>query len=447
MDIENNPRNLAVTVLSKVKTGAYSNLQLNNVINDHTLIPADVNLLTTIVYGVVQHRLTLDFYLAPFLKNPDKVEPWVRELLYTALFQELYLDRIPKRAIFNETIEIAKQRGHEGIRRFVTGVLHQMDRTGLPDVATIKDPIERLVVTYSVPKWFINALIDQRGEEKALSILSKINQPANQSIRVNTVELSLDDAVRRLTEEGFEVRESIVSGTGLVVSGQPANQSTLFKNGQVTIQDESAMLPPESMQLDDQMWVLDACAAPGGKTTQIATYLSPEKGGKVTALDIHPHKIKLINQNAKRLHVQDQIEAVQLDARKVDEKFDDETFDRILVDAPCSGLGLIRRKPEIRYEKSLSDSQHLQKVQLDILNGVAPKLKTDGILVYSTCTILDEENKDVYTEFLRQNSNFRSVKVKTDKNLKLDRKTDYLEIFPDDFDSDGFFISAFQKVK
>ncbi|KRM59643.1 16S rRNA (cytosine(967)-C(5))-methyltransferase RsmB [Secundilactobacillus malefermentans] len=447
MDIENNPRNLAVTVLSKVKTGAYSNLQLNNVINDHTLIPADVNLLTTIVYGVVQHRLTLDFYLAPFLKNPDKVEPWVRELLYTALFQELYLDRIPKRAIFNETIEIAKQRGHEGIRRFVTGVLHQMDRTGLPDVATIKDPIERLVVTYSVPKWFINALIDQRGEEKALSILSKINQPANQSIRVNTVELSLDDAVRRLTEEGFEVRESIVSGTGLVVSGQPANQSTLFKNGQVTIQDESAMLPAESMQLDDQMWVLDACAAPGGKTTQIATYLSPEKGGKVTALDIHPHKIKLINQNAKRLHVQDQIEAVQLDARKVDEKFDDETFDRILVDAPCSGLGLIRRKPEIRYEKSLSDSQHLQKVQLDILNGVAPKLKTDGILVYSTCTILDEENKDVYTEFLRQNSNFRSVKVKTDKNLKLDRKTDYLEIFPDDFDSDGFFISAFQKVK
>lgn len=447
MDIENNPRNLAVTVLSKVKTGAYSNLQLNNVINDHTLIPADVNLLTTIVYGVVQHRLTLDFYLAPFLKNPDKVEPWVRELLYTALFQELYLDRIPKRAIFNETIEIAKQRGHEGIRRFVTGVLHQMDRTGLPDVATIKDPIERLVVTYSVPKWFINALIDQRGEEKALSILSKINQPANQSIRVNTVELSLDDAVRRLTEEGFEVRESIVSGTGLVVSGQPANQSTLFKNGQVTIQDESAMLPAESMQLDDQMWVLDACAAPGGKTTQIATYLSPEKGGKVTALDIHPHKIKLINQNAKRLHVQDQIEAVQLDARKVDEKFDDETFDRILVDAPCSGLGLIRRKPEIRYEKSLSDSQHLQKVQLDILNGVAPKLQTDGILVYSTCTILDEENKDVYTEFLRQNSNFRSVKVKTDKNLKLDRKTDYLEIFPDDFDSDGFFISAFQKVK
>ena len=351
MDIENNPRNLAVTVLSKVKTGAYSNLQLNNVINDHTLIPADVNLLTTIVYGVVQHRLTLDFYLAPFLKNPDKVEPWVRELLYTALFQELYLDRIPKRAIFNETIEIAKQRGHEGIRRFVTGVLHQMDRTGLPDVATIKDPIERLVVTYSVPKWFINALIDQRGEEKALSILSKINQPANQSIRVNTVELSLDDAVRRLTEEGFEVRESIVSGTGLVVSGQPANQSTLFKNGQVTIQDESAMLPAESMQLDDQMWVLDACAAPGGKTTQIATYLSPEKGGKVTALDIHPHKIKLINQNAKRLHVQRSSEAVQLDARKVDEKFDDETFDRILVDAPCSGLSLIRRKPEIRYEK------------------------------------------------------------------------------------------------
>lgn len=142
-------------------------------INDHQLKPADVNLLTTIVYGVIQHRLTLAFYLKPFIKNPQKVQPWVRELLYTALFQELYLDRIPKRAIFNETIEIAKQNGHEGIRKFVTGVLHQMDRSGLPEIDTIEDPVEKLEVKYSVPRWLIEKLQEQRGEAKTLAILKK----------------------------------------------------------------------------------------------------------------------------------------------------------------------------------------------------------------------------------------------------------------------------------
>ncbi|GAK46922.1 tRNA and rRNA cytosine-C5-methylase [Secundilactobacillus oryzae JCM 18671] len=446
MQMTNNPRFLAVQALAKIKAGAYSNLQLNNVINDHQLKPADVNLLTTIVYGVIQHRLTLAFYLKPFIKNPQKVQPWVRELLYTALFQELYLDRIPKRAIFNETIEIAKQNGHEGIRKFVTGVLHQMDRSGLPEIDTIEDPVEKLEVKYSVPRWLIEKLQEQRGEAKTLAILKKINQAANQSIRVNPKQIAVADAITKLQEEGYDVRTSEVASDALVVSGRSANQSELFKNGQITIQDESAMLPAESMMLSETMQVLDACAAPGGKTTQIAAYLNAERGGKVTALDIHDHKVNLIMQNAKRLHVESAVDAIKLDARKVSDQFDDEQFDRILVDAPCSGLGLIRRKPEIRYEKTLTDSEHLQQIQLKILQAVAPKVKKAGILVYSTCTILNEENQAVVDQFLDNHPDFKSVKIQTKLNLKQDRESDYLEIFPDDYDSDGFFISGFQRL-
>lgn len=183
---DNNPRSLAVTALVKVKGGAYSNLQLNHLITEAHLNSNDVNLLTTIVYGVIQHDMTLDFWLKPFIKNPKKVADWVFVLLKTAVYQWQYLERVPKRAIFDETIKIAKQRGHEGIRRFVTGVLHTMDRNGLPDASQLKSPVERLAITYSMPEWLIQTLNQQLGETKTNAILATINRPANQSIRVNT---------------------------------------------------------------------------------------------------------------------------------------------------------------------------------------------------------------------------------------------------------------------
>ncbi|MBY7147557.1 methyltransferase domain-containing protein, partial [Levilactobacillus brevis] len=197
-----------------------------------------------------------------------------------------------------------------------------------------------------------------------------------------------------------------------------ANQSALFADGAITIQDESAMLPVEALQLRPGDQVLDACAAPGGKTTQIAAQLDAHSGGKVTALDLHEKKVKLIEANAERLHVTDRVDAVALDARKIDDQFPKKQFDRILVDAPCSGLGLIRRKPEIRYEKTPQDIQQLQRVQLDILNAVSKKLKPNGILVYSTCTILDTENDEVVAQFLATHPEFSPMRVTTAQNIK-----------------------------
>ncbi|QMU07762.1 16S rRNA (cytosine(967)-C(5))-methyltransferase RsmB [Levilactobacillus suantsaii] len=442
---KDNPRALAVESLTRVANGAYSNLQLDKMIAKSDLNDADRRLLTNLVYGTIQHRLTLDYYLRSFVKPGERLEPWVENTLLIALYQLLYLDRIPKRAIFNEAIQFAKDNGHEGIRRFVTGILHAIDRQGVPDLNQISDPLKRLSVTYSMPTWLVTRLTDQLGAEKTQSILATINQPAAQSVRVNTAVTTKTEAKAELEMAGFTVTESEVSGEGLRIDGQPASRSELFNQGQMTIQDESAMLPVEALQLQPGDQVLDACAAPGGKTTQIAAALDPEKGGQVTALDLHEKKVKLIAKNAARLQVADRVNAMALDARKVDSEFSDATFDKILVDAPCSGIGLIRRKPEIRYDKTPQDSEHLQTIQLAILDAVSRKLKPQGTLVYSTCTILATENDDVVAQFLATHPNFESVRVTTTKNVKADRETATLSIYPDDFDTDGFFVSAFRR--
>lgn len=442
---KDNPRALAVESLTRVANGAYSNLQLDKMIAKSDLNDADRRLLTNLVYGTIQHRLTLDYYLRSFVKPGERLEPWVENTLLIALYQLLYLDRIPKRAIFNEAIQFAKDNGHEGIRRFVTGILHAIDRQGVPDLNQISDPLKRLSVTYSMPTWLVTRLTDQLGAEKTQSILATINQPAAQSVRVNTAVTTKTEAKAELEMAGFTVTESEVSGEGLRLDGQPASRSELFNQGQMTIQDESAMLPVEALQLQPGDQVLDACAAPGGKTTQIAAALDPEKGGQVTALDLHEKKVKLIAKNAARLQVADRVNAMALDARKVDSEFSDATFDKILVDAPCSGIGLIRRKPEIRYDKAPQDSEHLQTIQLAILDAVSRKLKPQGTLVYSTCTILATENDDVVAQFLATHPNFESVRVTTTKNVKADRETATLSIYPDDFDTDGFFVSAFRR--
>ncbi|MFC6275048.1 16S rRNA (cytosine(967)-C(5))-methyltransferase RsmB [Levilactobacillus tangyuanensis] len=447
MTKNNTPRALAVEALTRVANGAYSNLQLEQTLEKNALSDVDRRFVTNLVYGTIQHRLTLEYYLEGFIKPNQKVLPWVKMTLLVALYQEIYLDRVPKRAIFNEAIQLAKDRGHEGIRRFVTGVLHAIDRQGLPDIAAIKDPTKRLSLEYSVPEWLITALQEQVGEDKTVKILETINQPAAQSVRVNVAVTTVEAVQQALTAEGYGVTPSEVAGEAFRLDDAAANQSKAFADGRLTIQDESAMLPVEALQIRPGDQVLDACAAPGGKTTQIAAHLDAHSGGKVTALDLHPKKVALIETNAERLHVADRVDAVALDARDINDAYPKKMFDRILVDAPCSGLGLIRRKPEIRYEKTPADIQQLQKVQLGILDAVSAKLKPAGIMVYSTCTILDTENNDVVKQFLAGHPDFESVRVATTKAIKEDRTTDTLSLYPDDFDSDGFFVSAFRRKK
>ncbi|MER2225657.1 MAG: 16S rRNA (cytosine(967)-C(5))-methyltransferase RsmB [Carnobacterium sp.] len=447
-NVKKTSRYLAMSILERTdKTGSYSNLLINEAIQKNKLSAADARLLTELVYGVLQRKLTLDFYLSPFLNEDKKIDIWVRNLLRLSIYQMIYLDKIPVHAILFEAVEVAKKKGHVGISKFINGVLRNADRNGFPSVEKIADPIERLSIELSMPRWLVEKFTADIGLEETKKLGESLLRPSHSSARVNEKFLTVEEALEAMEEEGFDVRKSMISPVGIVSDGGHFASSPLFQSGQLTIQDESSQLVAPALQLEPHHQVLDACAAPGGKTTHIASYLSVEEGGKVTALDLHEHKVALITENAKRMHVEDVVTAMKLDARNVDQEFSDEQFDRILVDAPCSGLGLMRRKPDIKYTKKEKDLLNLQKIQLGILEQVAPKLKVGGLLVYSTCTIANEENKETVENFLAAHADFEKVPVRTEESLSGCLKDGFLQLYPHDFGTDGFFISCLRKIQ
>ncbi|PFA68995.1 16S rRNA (cytosine(967)-C(5))-methyltransferase [Bacillus sp. AFS015802] len=435
-------REAALEVIESVeKNQSYSNLLLHTVIEKNELPSKDIGLLTELTYGTIQRKMTLDFYLAPFIKG--KLDGWVRQLLRLSLYQLVYLDRIPDRAVFYEAVEIAKKRGHKGISGLVNGVLRSVQRKGLPTLDSIKDPVERVAIETSHPYWLVKRWEEQFGLEKTKKMCETNLIAPNQTARVNTTKVSRDELLELLTDAGSDVRESpIVPEAVQSLRGNIA-KTEAYGKGQCTIQDESSMLVSYALKLEKGMKVLDACAAPGGKTTHIAEKLSGT--GDVHALDLHKHKVKLIDENASRLGLTNVHTAV-LDSRKAGEKFEKESFDRILVDAPCSGLGVLRRKPDIKYAKKEADLQSLQKIQLDILSAVAPLLKKDGLLVYSTCTVDRNENEGTVTSFLSDHPEFELHPLDNLPDaVKPFIEGSQMQIFPQDFGGDGFFISCFRK--
>lgn len=442
-------RYLAVEALQQIELdGTYSNLLLRDIIESNDISKEESNLLTELVYGVLQRKMTLDYQLEPFIKKQKKIDNWIIQLLRVSLYQMEYLDRIPDHAIINEAANIGHAKGHRGVVGLINGVLRNIQRKGVRNPSDIEKTNQRLSIQYSLPLWLVDEFLDQLGEEKTETLAASLNERPKVSLRVNLDRISREEAIRELGEEGFEVSKSKISPYGIVVEKGVPVKSRLFKDGYLAVQDESSMLVAPALNVESGHLVLDACAAPGGKTMHIATnFLTVDKGGKVVALDIHEHKINLINQNANRLEVQNVVEANQMDARDIIEKYPEETFDRILVDAPCSGLGLMRRRPEIRYNKTKKDILSLQKLQLEILNEVSKTLKKGGELIYSTCTITQLENQDVVEKFLEKNKEFSQIPVELpDNELELEIEEDgSVTIYPYQYGTDGFFISRLIK--
>ncbi|WP_114743725.1 16S rRNA (cytosine(967)-C(5))-methyltransferase RsmB [Falsibacillus pallidus] len=439
-----NVRAAALEILEAVeKNQSYSNLLLNHSIEKNALKGPDIGLLTELVYGTIQRKMTLDYYLDPFLKKKNKLDSWVLNLLRLSLYQIVYLDKIPERAAIYEAVELAKSIGHKGISGMVNGVLRSIQREGLPSLDAIKNPIERISIETSHPLWLVKRWVDMFGEEKTRRMCEANLIAPVQSIRVNETKTTREDLLNRLKEEGYDVEESpLLSESIRSLKGNVAH-SKAFKEGLCTIQDESSMIVAYALNLEHGMQVMDSCAAPGGKTTHIAEKL--DQSGKVVSLDLHEHKVKLILQNAERLGLSN-IEGITSDSRKAGEKFKEESFDRILVDAPCSGLGVLRRKPDIKYAKKEKDIESLQSIQHDILNAVAPLLKKGGVLVYSTCTVDQWENENAVKRFLSENKDFEPMELSSiPEPLKPFANGSQMQIFPQDFDGDGFFIASLRK--
>lgn len=440
--LQGNVRDAAFSILWAVENNqAYSNLLLNQTIQSYGIADKNKGLLTEISYGTLQHQMTLDFYLEPYLKG--KIEPWVKTLLRLSLYQIVYLDRIPAHAVVHEAVEIAKRRGHGGVASLVNGVLRSIQRNGVRSYNTISDPYEKVAIETSHPVWMIKRWAEQFGLEKTREMALENNKTPSQTVRVNTVQATPEEVVEMLESEGLEaVQSKLVPECLIVTEGQPVKTAT-FEKGFITIQDESSMLPAYALQVEPNMEVLDMCAAPGGKTTHIAEKM--ENKGNLFAMDLHKHKIKLIDDTAKRLgHSIIQTEAG--DGKKSVERFGTEKFDRILVDAPCSGLGVIKRKPDIKYMKKEEDFARLQDIQLELLDQAAQLLKPEGIMVYSTCTVDSVENRGTAERFLKDHPEMEKIEVSLPKELGL-KNTGFVQVFPQDFGGDGFFISSFRKKK
>jgi 16S rRNA (cytosine967-C5)-methyltransferase len=444
---KNNVREIALDLLTTIeKNQSYSNLLLNTTIEKNELSQKDVGLLTELTYGTLQRKMAFDFYLNPFIKDNKKLADWIHHLLRLTLYQMVYLDRIPDRAAIYEAVDIAKKRGHKGIASLVNGVLRSIQRKGIPSLNEISDPNKRLAMETSHPEWLVTRWVDQFGFDKTKE-MCEINLTAPmQTARVNLTKISRDECVALLEEDGFQIEKSpIIPEAIRCLKGNLASTIS-FKYGMFTIQDESSMLATYALGAEKDEFVLDACAAPGGKSTHIAEKMN--NTGEVISVDLHQHKVRLINDNARRLGLEN-IKTSVSDSRHLQDKFKNVLFDRILLDAPCSGLGVMRRKPDMKYTKTEKDIERLSTIQQDLLKSVSPLLKKGGILVYSTCTVDKEENENTVLKFLENNPDFEPDLTFKDRMPEAVQPfiTGYdLQVFPQDFGSDGFYIAVLKKV-
>lgn len=439
---DGNVRDAALTILLAIdKNQAYSNLLLNQTINKYKIDQKDRALLTEITYGTLQRKYTLDYYLEPFIRG--KIELWVRWLLRLSLYQIVYLTRIPPHAVVNEAVEIAKRRGHKGISSMVNGVLRSILRKGIRDLDEISDPIEKLSIESSHPEWLVSRFIEMYGYDQTAAMLQENNIPPHQTVRVNVTKKSVDEVLALLQNEGIEARQSDVIPECLYILSGQASRTKAFKEGLITIQDESSMMPANVLDPKPGWRILDMCAAPGGKTTHLAEKMNNE--GAILATDLHPHKLDLIEENVARLGLSI-VETAPIDGRKAPQFFKAESFDAVLVDAPCSGLGVMRRKPDIKYTKREEDFHSLHDIQLELLHSAATVLKKGGRLVYSTCTVNKEENEKTVEVFLASHPDFELIPIEHLPHQLVEKQQGgMLQVFPQDFGSDGFFVAAFRK--
>ncbi|GAA0495257.1 16S rRNA (cytosine(967)-C(5))-methyltransferase RsmB [Salinibacillus aidingensis] len=438
-------REAALNILVRVgQGGGYSHLLIQQEISKDDLNQKDVSLLTELVYGTLQRRDTLAFFLKPFVRK--RVKPWVRWLLYLAIYQMHYLERVPDHAIIYEAVELAKKKGGKSLSSFVNGVLRNVQRKGVPSFDSIEDPVKRLAVEMSHPEWLVKRFVRWYGFDIARSMCLKNLHEKDVSVRVQSTKMSREDAIKRLEQDGFEVERSLLSSQGIIMKSGNIFRHPLFKE-YFTVQDESSMLVGEMMDVEPGMFVLDACSAPGGKTTHIAEKM--KDNGEIHAYDLHAKKAKLVEEKAKDLGLSI-ITAKPADSRTLPDIYEKETFDRILLDAPCSGLGVLRGKPDIKYQKSAEDVTNLSGIQTDLLEAVAPLLKTGGKLVYSTCTVDREENEHVIQQFLKNHPEYEidpsfreSLPVVCRELSGLSQWG--LQLFPHDLDTDGFFLTRLIK--
>ncbi|OOB79051.1 MAG: 16S rRNA (cytosine(967)-C(5))-methyltransferase [Epulopiscium sp. Nuni2H_MBin001] len=420
-------REVSVDILTKIeKEGGYVQL----VLKDELEGKQDKSFITEVVYGSIKHKLTLDYIISSNTKT-NKIKPFVRNLLRVSVYQLMYLDRVPPSAVINEAVKIIKRRNMGSLSGFVNGVLRQIDRTkheiSYPSIS----------IKYSMPEWIVNLWIEMYGEDKTIKICESLNNRAKICARVNS-----KNAIQQLINENIKYTAGHIFPNECVYiegANSIANIKS-FVEGLWTVQDESAMLVGYVLNPHEGDTILDICAAPGGKTSHMA-YLANNKAS-IMATDIYEHKIELINKTVTRLGATE-ITTKRLDACVFDSSLENK-FDKVLADVPCSGLGILKRKPDIRYNKSLDDIAQINIVQKNIVANAVKYVKPGGVFVYSTCTLSETENKDM-VKWMIEELGLVADTIEVPEVLKSCVDGCSVEILPYIADTDGFFIAKFRK--
>ena len=443
------PREIALKALYKIENEkTYSNLALDELIklNRDNLDERDIGFISEIVYGTISWKLTIDELIKKYSNiKMKKISSWILNILRLGIYQIIFLDKIPKSAAVNESVNLAKRYGHKGSSNFVNAILRKVNKEDIEEFKNIKDPVERISKTTSTPKWIIEELLLEKNEEEVQEICTSFNIKPKITIRVNTLKITKEELKEKLNQKNIKYEEGNLENFLIIDGLKNIEKLDLFKNGYFTIQDESAGLASIVLNPKENEEVLDSCSAPGGKTTHIAELMKNK--GKISAWDIYNHRIELIKQNAKRLDIKI-IETKIKDATIFDENYV-EKFDKILLDVPCLGIGVIKRKPDIKWQKEKEDINEITKIQMSIIENCSKYLKKGGQLVYSTCSIMQKENQNIINEFLKKNPNFEICDYNEIKNSKIEKylvDKKYIKIYPNNV-NDGFFICKLYKKK
>ena len=416
-------RELALKVLYKIdKEEAYSNIALNEIINANRekLTPKDIGLISEIIYGVTTWKLTLDVIIIKHSKiKMKKISTWVLNILRMGIYQILFLDKIPQSAAVNESVNLAKRYGHKSSANFVNAVLRKVSMVDYAELFKIENPIERISKTTSMPVWIIEELLKDKDYNinNVRKICGNLVQRPNITIRRNNLKINKEEFEKQLKERNINFTEIEENKEFYIVEKiKNIENLDMFQKGYFTVQDLSAGMSAYMLEPKENEYILDACSAPGGKTTYIAELMNNK--GKILAWDLYEARTNLIKENAQRLGI-NIINTETNDATKYKAEYN-EKFDKILLDVPCMGIGVIKRKPDIKWHRKPEDLKVISKVQYEILENCSKYVKKGGTIIYSTCSILEKENHGIIQKFLEKNPIYTTTEIKIEPTEKQD---------------------------
>ncbi len=462
-----NAREIAYISLEKCeKQKSYSNIEIDSQAKRNELKGAEKGLYVSLVYGVLERRLTLDFIISCLSSRPlSKLDRAVIIPLRLGLYQLIFMDRIPDSAAVDESVKLCIKHSNKALGGFVNALLRNFLRAApsserkSPDKIfenepfkskySLLDKFEKMSVIYSYPVWLCKHFCSSYSEDMGKKIMDAQNNNKSTTLRINTLKADRNSVLDILKEKNISAKKTEFSPFGIITEGTSVSElSELFQNGSIFVQDEASQLASIVLDAKENETVIDCCACPGGKSFSSAILMNNK--GKIISCDLHESKLSLITKTGAHLGI-DIIETMEKDSSEYDENLANIKAggaDKVLCDVPCSGLGVIAKKPEVRY-KNPADIERLPQIQRKILNNCAKYVRTGGSLVYSTCTLNPKENEDNVISFLNENPDFVpfDFSISSENGKSIESEKGMFSLFPHIHNTDGFFIARMKRIK